>query len=120
MDHVLEVGVLSLDSVEEASMFLQELSLVFTFDDRGIDLSFEHHQLTLVLTALLVDGNEDLALADDIIVDYDFLVHLLSHIHKLVLGVFDSLGELTVSHVGSIHALKFLLEFIAFLDDGVV
>jgi len=120
VDPVLKSGVLSLDSVEEASMFLQKLSLVFTLDDRGIDFSFEHHQLTLVLTALLVHFDEDLALADDVIVDNDFLVHFLSHIHKLVLCVLYSLGELFVSHVGSIHALKFLLELMAFLDNGVV
>lgn len=71
-----------------------KLSLVFSFDNGGIDFLLENHLLVFVLTALGVGIDKDLNVGDNVIVDDDFLIHFYSHMAELFFGMIDSFGEL--------------------------
>lgn len=88
--------VLILVLIQLELLLFNELLLSDNLHNGRVNLGFEHHHLVLVLTALLVNGNEDLGLADDVIVADDLLVHLNSHLHESSSGISDDGLELSV------------------------
>ena len=74
-DLTLELFVLLLGLVKLLLEFTNELSLVLYFDNRSVDFGLEHHLLLLVIKALSVNFNENLALGDNVVVANNFLVH---------------------------------------------
>lgn len=119
-DLALELFVLLLGLVKLLLEFTNELSLVLYFDNRSVDFGLEHHLLLLVIKALSVNFNENLALGDNVVVANNFLVHFNSHFFKLILGILNSSLELTLFHVRCGHGFELLLEVLNFLHDSVV
>lgn len=120
LNFCLELFVLPLDLVKLGLLLSNELLLVLNFHNRCVNLSLEHHLFVLVLAGLLVNGDEDLGLADDVIVADDLFVHLHSHSDEFVLGVVDYGLEFFFVHSSDGEGLKFLLELGDFLEDGGV